>query len=63
MFAIEISVFVGFEAMRVCISVTQFAANTETWPRDPVGNSLHVFSLNLIYLKSKHTYGRTDLKR
>lgn len=30
MFGIEISVFVGFGY--VCISVTQFAANTETWP-------------------------------
>lgn len=65
MFGLGISVFMVFEGIcvHVCVSVPQFAAYTQTWPQDPVGNSLHVFSLNLIYFKHKHTYGHTDLKR
>lgn len=41
MFGIESSVFVGFEGIcvHVCVSVPQFAAYTQTWPQDPVGNS------------------------
>lgn len=50
MFGTEISVLVGFEGIcvHVCVSVPQVAAYTQTRPQDPVGNSLHVFSLNLI---------------